>query len=53
MKNAAISFGVMALLLLICLVKIFDIILNPASFVFVFTLAVIACITGLAFWNGP
>ena len=48
-----ISFGVSALLLFVSAMSIFRIVTNPASFVCIFTLAVIAAITGLAQWNGP
>ena len=53
MSKAFISFGICALLLLISLVNIFTIITSPGKFVCIFTMAVIAAITGLAQWNGP
>lgn len=51
--KALISFGVSALLFFVSLMSIFRIVTNPASFVCVFTIAVIAAIVGLAQWNGP
>ena len=53
MSKAFISFGVCALLLLVSLVNIFSIVTNPASFVLIFTMAIIAALVGLAQWNGP
>ena len=52
-SKAFMSFGICLLLLFISLVNIFSLVTNPASFVFLFTLAVIAGIVGLAQWNGP
>ena len=52
-KYALISFGVCGLLLFASLVNIFSIILAPASFVTMFTLASLSGLTGLSFWNGP
>ena len=53
MKYAFASFGLCALLMLCALVNIFSIVLSPAKFVLIFTCAVIAGLTGLAFWDGP
>ena len=35
------------------LMNIFSIVTSPGKFVCIFTMAVIAALTGLAFWNGP
>ena len=51
--KALISFGVSALLMFVSAMSIFRIVTNPAGFVCIFTLAVIAAIVGLAQWNGP
>ena len=53
MKYAFASFGLSALLFLCALVNIFSIVLSPSKFVLIFTMAVIAGLTGLSFWNGP
>jgi len=47
------AFGISALLLLVSLFNILSIITNPAGFVCIFTMAVIAALVGLAMWNGP
>jgi len=47
------AFGISFLLLFLALFSILSIITNPAKFVLIFTMAVIAAIVGLAFWNGP
>jgi hypothetical protein len=51
--RALISFGISGLFMFISLMSIFRIVTNPASFVCIFTLAVVASIVGLAQWNGP
>ena len=53
MSRAFMSFGICALLLFVSLINIFSIVTNPASFVIIFTLAIIAALVGLAQWNGP
>jgi len=53
MTRAFMSFGISALLLFVSLINIFSIITNPASFVCIFTMAIIAALVGLAQWNGP
>ena len=53
MSRAFMSFGICALLLFVSLINIFSIVTNPASFVCIFTLAIIAALVGLAQWNGP
>ena len=52
-KQAFISFSICALLMLISLLNIFSIVTSPGKFVCIFTMAIIACIVGLAQWNGP
>ena len=52
MKGCA-AFGIAALLFLISLSQIAKIATNPPVFVSIFTLAVLAALTGLALWNGP
>lgn len=47
------AFGISALLFFVSLISIFQIVTNPAKFVCTFTMAVIAALVGLAFWNGP
>ena len=51
--KALAAFGISALLLLVSLFNILSIITNPAGFVCIFTMAVIAALVGLAMWNGP
>ena len=51
--KALMFFGFAALFLLLSLVNIFSIILSPAKFTCMFTIAVIMNMVGLALWNGP
>ena len=51
--KACAAFGISALLFVISLSQLFKIVTNPAVFVSIFTLAVLAAIAGLALWNGP
>ena len=51
--KALMCFGVCLLLMFLSLTTIFRIVTNPASFVLVFTMAVISGLAGLALWNGP
>ena len=53
MKKAFMSFGVCVLFLFVSLINIFSIVTNPASFVVIFNVAIIAALVGLAQWNGP
>ena len=51
--KAFVAFGISALLFLMSIVSIFKIVTNPSSFVLTFTLAALATLVGLAYWNGP
>ena len=53
MGYALASFGISILLLFLSVMNILSIVTSPGKFVCIFTLAIIAAITGLAFWNGP
>ena len=53
MKKAFIAFGISALLMFLSLIGIYKIVTSPKEFVIIFTLAIIAALVGLAFWNGP
>ena len=53
MGYAFASFGISVLLLFLSVINILSIVTSPGKFVCIFTLAIIAAITGLAFWNGP
>ena len=50
---AMIFFGVSALMLLFALMNIFSIVTNPGRFTTIFNLAVMAAMTGLAYYRGP
>ena len=47
------AFGICFLLLFVSIMNIFSIVTSPGKFVCIFTMAVIAALVGLAFWNGP
>jgi hypothetical protein len=48
-----ISFAVAAFFLLMCFLLLATIVIAPAKFVMCFSLAMLSCIVGLAFLNGP
>jgi hypothetical protein len=52
-SNAAIAFAISALLALVCVFSIFSIVTSPGKFTCLFSMTIIALLTGLAHWNGP
>ena len=53
MKYACISFIICAVMLFASMINLFSIVLAPATFVTMFTIAILAGLSGLAFFNGP
>ena len=51
--RSLIFFGIGALFFLLALINIFSIILSPAKFTCMFTIAVILNMIGLCMWSGP
>ena len=47
------AFGICGLLLFVSIMNVFSIVTSPGKFVCIFTMAVIAALVGLAYWNGP
>jgi len=52
-SNAAIAFAISGLLAMVCVFSIFSVVTSPGKFTCIFSMTIIALLTGLAHWNGP